>query len=493
MAHEVFISYTTQNKTAADGVCAGLEREKLRCWIAPRDVLPGSNYGESIVNAIECSRVVVLIFSSASNLSPAVQREMERAMHFAKPIIPFRLEDVPITKGMEFYLASCHWLDAMSPPIEQHINRLAAAVHGLLGKEWSQPIHPVTDNKRAPRALLIGVAALVLMAAAAGFFLLANRSHRTDSEKRRMPSAAPAPANIPTGLSLDVQVRNPGEAPIMDAFDTTVAALTQVRYELQREEGVVKISPACAYRQRIGEHAVVPVLPAAGPNGAHFNNSPLVLVLQLLNDTSKALSVHRIELQVSESVPEIEPILVVHADAAGLQIFNEGWAPIENGTLQISAPEGSSGKLTLAAFEKMRVIPWSQLTKSGTPEQTAKLAGTIEYFWFNKDGVRNSGSFRFESRPGEPMTQKSAVTATSKVEAEPALQLEFDKSAYSVTGPLARQLTPGENDQVEVLIAAPRTSHHRFHLLVHYNDGQDGILRSPEIDLEYFAPRSVAQ
>ena len=41
MAHDVFISYSAKDKTTADGVCATLEAKGIRCWIAPRDILPG--------------------------------------------------------------------------------------------------------------------------------------------------------------------------------------------------------------------------------------------------------------------------------------------------------------------------------------------------------------------------------------------------------------------------------------------------------------------
>jgi hypothetical protein len=80
-------------------------------------VLPGTNWGESIIDAIETCKVVVLVYSAAANTSNAVMREVERAMHFGKPIIPMRLEKVPIAKSMSFYLASCHWLDAITPPL----------------------------------------------------------------------------------------------------------------------------------------------------------------------------------------------------------------------------------------------------------------------------------------------------------------------------------------------------------------------------------------
>ncbi len=40
MAHDVFISHSAKDKATADAVCAVLEAEGIRCWIAPRDVLP---------------------------------------------------------------------------------------------------------------------------------------------------------------------------------------------------------------------------------------------------------------------------------------------------------------------------------------------------------------------------------------------------------------------------------------------------------------------
>jgi TIR domain len=62
MAHDVFISYSAKDKTTADGVCATLEAKGIRCWIAPRDILPGMDWGEAIIEAINGSRVIVLVF-----------------------------------------------------------------------------------------------------------------------------------------------------------------------------------------------------------------------------------------------------------------------------------------------------------------------------------------------------------------------------------------------------------------------------------------------
>jgi TIR domain len=68
MAHDVFISYSSKDKTAADARCATLESHGIPCWIAPRNIAYGSDYSEAIVDGINESRVMVLVFSSHANV-----------------------------------------------------------------------------------------------------------------------------------------------------------------------------------------------------------------------------------------------------------------------------------------------------------------------------------------------------------------------------------------------------------------------------------------
>src|SRR5262245_10875317 len=103
MAHDVFISYSSKDKPVADAVCANLEANGIRCWIAPRDILPGQDWGESIIDAINQSRIMVLVFSSSANTSPQIKREVERSVSKGIPIIPFRIEDVPLSKSLEYF------------------------------------------------------------------------------------------------------------------------------------------------------------------------------------------------------------------------------------------------------------------------------------------------------------------------------------------------------------------------------------------------------
>jgi tetratricopeptide (TPR) repeat protein len=132
MDHDVFISYSSRDKSTADAVCSTLEAARVRCWIAPRDVLPGDDWGGAIVRAIDRSRVMVLVFSASANESKQVRREVRRAFNKELTVIPFRVERVEPCDDLDYYLGSVHWLDALTPPLEQHLRSRAARVRLLV-------------------------------------------------------------------------------------------------------------------------------------------------------------------------------------------------------------------------------------------------------------------------------------------------------------------------------------------------------------------------
>jgi hypothetical protein len=133
--HVVFISYAQQDKPIADAVCTKLESRNIRCWIAPRDIAPGKSFPEAIIEGIEDGKVVVLIFSSFANKSPHVTRELTNAVNKGRIIIPFRIEDVVPSKSMEYLIGVPHWLDAISPPLEEHLEILANTVEYIISSE----------------------------------------------------------------------------------------------------------------------------------------------------------------------------------------------------------------------------------------------------------------------------------------------------------------------------------------------------------------------
>ena len=135
MQHDVFISYSSIDKSVTDTICSTLEQNGINWWIAPRDISPGVPFAEAIIDAIKESKVFILVYSTNSNQSSQVIKEVDRAVHHGLAILTLRLEDVPMSKQLEYYISDVHWLDALTPPVERHINQLSGVVKMLMSKD----------------------------------------------------------------------------------------------------------------------------------------------------------------------------------------------------------------------------------------------------------------------------------------------------------------------------------------------------------------------
>lgn len=160
MSHDVFICHSSKDRTLANAICAKLEANRIRCWIAPRDVVPGMEYAQSIVEAIGATHLTVLVFSENANMSPHVHRELERTASHGIPILPFRVEDVVPAPSVEYFISDAHWLDALTPPMEKHLDYLVGTVRLILDREVAktggQPMAAATDTVAAPPAPATG-------------------------------------------------------------------------------------------------------------------------------------------------------------------------------------------------------------------------------------------------------------------------------------------------------------------------------------------------
>jgi hypothetical protein len=164
MAHDVFVSYSSKDKQTADTVCAALESKAIRCWVAPRDIRPGADWAESIMEAIRGSRVMVLVFSKNANESVQIKREVERAIHHGIPVIPLRVENVLPSGAMEYSISTAHWLDAFTPPLERHLNYLADVVRAILdGKPKPRQTPPRSLTVRWSTRYAAGAVVILLL------------------------------------------------------------------------------------------------------------------------------------------------------------------------------------------------------------------------------------------------------------------------------------------------------------------------------------------
>ena len=131
MASDLFISHCTADREQAEAIREACESQGLTCWMAPRDIVPGTSWADAIVAGIDGAALVLLVHSEAANLSPMVRREIDAAAAAYKPILPVRIDQALPQQGMALYLSSTHWFDA-PPPLAPHLPRLVDAVTRLV-------------------------------------------------------------------------------------------------------------------------------------------------------------------------------------------------------------------------------------------------------------------------------------------------------------------------------------------------------------------------
>jgi TIR domain len=221
MSHDVFISYSSLDKAAADATCAALERSGIRCWIAPRDIIPGKEWGDAIIEAIHAARVLVLIFSANANTSPQIRREVERAVHKGLPIIPLRIEDIAPTHSLEYFIGTVHWLDALTPPFEAHLRRLSDSVKALVQVDPDRPsivvpaaVASLTNRPVFVRNLVLAALAVVGMGAVAMFLWSRPRSELPiPAPSSFIASTEPSPALTSAPIQATAPVPSPETPP----------------------------------------------------------------------------------------------------------------------------------------------------------------------------------------------------------------------------------------------------------------------------------------
>jgi hypothetical protein len=296
MSFDVFISYASKDKAIADATCAALESAQVRCWIAPRDVLPGADWSASIIDALDNCRAMVLIFSAKANDSPQIRNEVARAVQLGVPVIPVRIEDIPPAKSLAYFIGAVHWLDAVTPPIETHLKRLAENVKALLqaasaaaARDLSSAPAPLSANIAAPAPTrrinfpaVAGIGAVVALSLAA-FLFLRPASDRFFAPK---PPMAPAAVAKPEAQPVVAVAPPPVSDQMLARYAITVPGISlEVRERNAREYAAekghkaqaVSLSPPGLYRSGNRQCAEI-AEEAALENCQIYHGNPCALV-----------------------------------------------------------------------------------------------------------------------------------------------------------------------------------------------------------------------
>ena len=172
MSYDVFISHSARDRAVAEAACEAIERAGHLCWIAPRDSGSGEAQG---FEGISRSKVFLLILSAESAASTQAAREAERARSAGLAIVPFRIEAVEPGDRLHYQIADAVPLDAMRPPLADHLAHLTAIVGRMLEGGEGAPLRPLTlppqrlfrTRRAAPAWLPIAIAGAIGVAAIA--------------------------------------------------------------------------------------------------------------------------------------------------------------------------------------------------------------------------------------------------------------------------------------------------------------------------------------
>lgn len=185
----VFISHSTKNERLAQALRDELESHGVACWIAPRDIAPGSTWAKAIIQGMSGCRLVVLLLTEQANHSPHVMLEIERAINKRIPLLPVRIQEICLSPELEYFTSASQWFDATSEPFEKHLRSIRHRVCEILGaKRSTRGLVPTRKPGRGVLSWLL----LVPLAAVLMFMVLWRGGD--DSEEK--PSGDPSPASL---------------------------------------------------------------------------------------------------------------------------------------------------------------------------------------------------------------------------------------------------------------------------------------------------------
>jgi Tol biopolymer transport system component len=188
MAGEIFISYRRADQAWARLLHAQLQAEGVEAWYDAQ-VEAGEDWRVATAQALEDSRIFVLLFSSNAALSSDIAKELAAATLEKKLIIPVRLENIAPKGAFLYELASRNWINAY----ENTEVKLAELAKGLAQMvrtgSRNENVLPFerTVGKETPasrRWMVLAAAAAVIAASAIAAWWLWPAPHWTVESSR---------------------------------------------------------------------------------------------------------------------------------------------------------------------------------------------------------------------------------------------------------------------------------------------------------------------
>lgn len=132
---DVFVSYQHEDEGIVKKIVEALEKNYIKCWYAPRNIISGS-YARSICDGIEKCKVFLLVLSDLSSNSQHVLNEVEMAykrLDSGIILMPFKITSEITNEEMNYYINRLQWIDAVNSPLENAINDLINKLKPMFG------------------------------------------------------------------------------------------------------------------------------------------------------------------------------------------------------------------------------------------------------------------------------------------------------------------------------------------------------------------------
>jgi tetratricopeptide (TPR) repeat protein len=202
LTRSAFISYATADRKQALSVCKAIERRGTNCWISMRDVEPGENYQEAIVQAIRDARAVVLVFSQAANSSDEIKKELSLASRYHVPVMALRIEDVEPSDAFAYELSTRQWIDAFDG-WDKSIDSLVGRIGRIQGAQPAAVASARAARRsaffsRRPTWIAAAAGVVLLVAAAGSWWLLRPPKAAAHSMTVRLAGFQAASAGLPS-------------------------------------------------------------------------------------------------------------------------------------------------------------------------------------------------------------------------------------------------------------------------------------------------------
>lgn len=109
--YDIYICYSRNDNEIATDICHFLDQQGLSYWIDRRNIESGDDYAQSIVNAINSSRLFMFIISESSGKSKFCMNELAVALQHKKQVFPLYTDHTPFSDELSFLIGNLSWVD----------------------------------------------------------------------------------------------------------------------------------------------------------------------------------------------------------------------------------------------------------------------------------------------------------------------------------------------------------------------------------------------